>query len=98
MFCQIIIDDKHILAFVHEELGHGSCRIGGNELQAWRVAAFGNNNDTVFHCIVAFEFSHQLGNGRTSLANGAIDTEYILVCLVDNRIECNGGFAGLPVP
>ena len=55
------------------------------------------NDDGVLHRAFFLELAHHVGNRRSFLADGDIDAFDARADLVDDRIDCDGGLAGLPV-
>ena len=94
---QVVIDDEHVPALLHEVLGHRGRGVGGGELQARRVLAGRDDDDAARHCAVLLEGFDHAGDGRTALTDGAVDADHPVVALVDQGIESDRGLAGLPV-
>ncbi len=46
---QIVVDDQHVAALLHEVLGNGGGRVGRDVAQARRVVALGDHDDGVVH-------------------------------------------------
>ena len=66
----------------------------------WRAAGFlgaGHDDDGVLHGAVLLEHGHDLGHGRELLADGHVDADQALALLVDDRVDGEGGLAGLAV-
>ena len=55
------------------------------------------NHDGVFHGAVIFERLDHLRHGRTLLADRDVDADDVAALLVDDRVERDGGLAGLAV-
>ena len=94
---EVIIDDQHIATLLHEKLGHGGGGIGGNELQPRGGFAGTHHYDRVRQCPMPAQGIHHAGHRGATLADGAVDAQYVLVALIDDGINRHCSFAGLPV-
>src|SRR5215213_3836468 len=102
---QIVIGDHGMHAVVAEELAHGAAREGRQELHRGRIGSGGRDDDGIFQRAVLFENLHELGNRGALLADGDIDAVELLALvvalvqrlLVEDRVEGDGGLAGLAV-
>ena len=94
---QVVIDDQHVLALVHEIFAHGTASIGGDILQRRHFRSCGGNDNGIVHGAGFLQGFHQLGHGGAFLTNGDINADHVFALLVDNGIRCDGGFAGLAV-
>merc|ERR1712079_532795 len=102
---QVVEDDDGVHAVVSEVLSHGHARVGGQVLQGSGVRGSGGHNDGVLHGISIGQSLDNLGHGRSLLADGNVDAEQLLLgvssivesLLVDDGVNGDGGFAGLPV-
>ncbi len=94
---QVVHDDQHVVSFIGESLcnGHGSigCNIGKS--RCFFIAGY-QDDGVVLHATFA-NGADYLGNGIPPLTNGAIDTAYPRLFLVQYRVYGNGGLAGLAV-
>ena len=102
---QIVIDDHGVHAVVAEILAHGAAGEGRQELHRRGVGGGGGDDDRVFQRAVLLEHLHELGDGGALLADGDIDAVELLALvralvdrlLVQDRVERDGGLAGLAV-
>merc|ERR1712079_171445 len=102
---QVVEDDDGVHAVVSEVLSHGHARVGGQVLQGSGVRGSGGHNDGVLHGISIGQSLDNLGHGGSLLADGNVDAERLLLgvssivesLLVDDGVNGDGGFAGLPV-
>ena len=63
-----------------------------------RGMIFGRGNDDgMLNCPVGFQVLNDPCHGRTTLPDRTVDTQYLLVALVDHRVDGNRSFARLPV-
>ena len=94
---EVVVDDEHVPARFHEMLRDAGRGVGGDVGEPGRVVAFGHDDDGVIHGPVFAQVGDDLGDGGRALADGAIDAQHILVALVQNGVDRDGGLAGLPV-
>ncbi len=94
---QVVVDDKHVPALLHEELADGGGCVGGDELQARRVTAAGHDDHRVFQGVVLPQVRNHFGNRCAALSDGAVDADHVRIALVDDGVHCDGRLAGLPV-
>ena len=95
---EVIKDDKHVLALVHEILGKSTSGVRGEELVGRRVGSGGGNDNGVIESAGFFENGNGPCNVRLLLANTNVDTVNGLVilqttfggCLVLVRLRNNG--------
>ena len=98
MVGEVVIHNEHVATLFHEILGDTGCRIRGNIGQARRIVPFGDHDDGVFHGALFAEGGHDFGHAGGALTDRTIYAQHILIPLVENSVERNGGLAGLPVP
>ncbi len=94
---QVIVDDEHVPAPLHEVLGHGGGGIGRDEAQPRRILVRGHHHNGVVQYLVSAQGIHHPGHGRAALADGAVDADHVLVALVDDGVDRDRGLAGLAV-
>ena len=102
---QVIVDDQGVLSVVTEPLSHGTTREGSEVLERGGLGGGGGDNDGVLHGVVLLEGLDKLGDGRSLLADGDVDTVKLLLLvgtvvpllLVKNGVDGNGGLSGLTV-
>ena len=97
MLTEVIVDDQDILPLVHEVLGEGGRRIRCDVLDRRRISRGGCHDAGVLHRIVLLQVLDQRSDGRLLLTDGDIDTDTVLVGLVQDRIHRDGGLTGLTV-
>ena len=97
MLGEVVIDDQHIAALLHEVLRDAGRGIGRDIGKASRVVAFGHHDHGVLHRAIVPQDRHGLGDGRRALTDGAIDAQDILVALIEDGVDRDGGLAGLAV-
>ena len=61
------------------------------------VGGGGGDHDRVVHRAVLLELAHDVGDRRHLLADGHVDALDVLALLVDDRVDGDGGLAGLAV-
>ncbi len=97
MLAEIVIDDEHIVAIIHERLGDGAPRIGGQIHQRGRVIRGGHHHHRVIHRARLLQGADDLQRGRLALADADVDADHIGVALIDDRIQGDARLARLPV-
>ena len=97
MLAQVVVDDQHVLALIHEVFGHGAAGIGRDVLQGRKLGRGGADHDGIVHRAGGRPGVHQLRHGGTFLSDGHIDADDVLTLLVDDGIQSDDGFTGLAV-
>ena len=97
MLTEVIVDDQNILSLVHEVLSEGGRGIRCDVLDRCRISRGGRHDAGVLHRIVLLQVLDQRSDGRLLLTDGDIDTDTVLVGLVQDRIHRDGGLTGLTV-
>ena len=97
MLGEVVVDDEHVPACFHEMLRDAGRGVGRDKREARRVVAFGHDDDGVIHRALFAEVGHDLGDGGRTLADRAIDTQHVLVALIQYGVDRDGGLAGLPI-
>ncbi len=85
------------LAVVAEVLAHGAAGVGRDELQRRRIGGRGGDDDGVVHRAVLAQLLDHLGDRGPLLADGDVDADDVVALLVDDRVDRDGGLAGLAV-
>ncbi len=102
---QVVEDDEDVLALVHPVLADARAGVGREVLEAGRLRRRGGDDGRVLHRAGLLEAADELGDRRALLADGDVDALDLLlrvaalpvVALVDDRVERDGGLAGLAV-
>src|SRR5262249_47923991 len=94
---EVVIYDQRMLTVIPEVFADGCTGEGREVLHGGRIARRGCHHDAEIHRVVLFERLDDARHGGTFLTNGDIDTKNVEALLIDNGIDGNGGFAGLPV-
>ena len=84
-------------AAVAEELADRAGRIRADVEQRRRIGRGGRDDDRVAHRVGFFERPHDLRDRRLLLADRVVDADDAGVLLVEDRVDRDGGLAGLPV-
>ena len=87
----------HLDAVLHDLFAHRHARVRGEVLERGGVLGAGDDHDRVLHRAVLLEDGDRVGDRRQLLADRHVDADQALALLVDDRIEADGGLAGLPV-
>ena len=94
---EVVIDDQHVAALLHEMLRDAGRGVRGDEGETRRVVAFGHDENGVIHRALFPQGCHRFRDGGRALTDGAINAEHILVALVEDGVDRNGGLARLAV-
>ncbi len=102
---QVVEDDQDVLALVHPVLADGRAGVGGEVLEAGGVGCRGRDNRRVLHRTGILERALDGGDCGALLADGDVDAAHLLGdvarlpvgLLVDDRVDRDGGLAGLAV-
>ena len=94
---QIVVDDQHVLALVHEVLAHRAACVRGDVLDRRNVGSRRRNNDRLLHNAFVFECLDQLCHGGLLLPDGNIDTDDVRIFLVEDGVDRDRGLTGLTV-
>ena len=97
MVGEVIVNDEHVSARFHEVLRDAGRGVRGDVGETGRVVPFGHDDDGVIHRPVFAKVRDDLGDGGGTLADRAIDAQDVLVALVQNGVDRDGGLAGLPI-
>ena len=97
LFREIVIDNQRVHAVVAEILADGATRIRRDVLQGRRVGRRGRHDDGVVHRPVFLQGAHHLRERGALLAGTDVDAIHVGIFLVDDGVNRDGGFAGLPV-
>ena len=97
MLGEIIVNHEGVLTVVQEILAHGAAAVRREVLQRCGVRCGGVDDDGVVHGAVLFERADHLGHGRLLLTDGYVNADDVLALLIDDRIDRDGGLAGLAV-
>jgi hypothetical protein len=79
---QVIVDDQGVLSVVTEPLSHGATREGSEVLERSGLGGSSGNDNGVLHGVVLLEGLNELGNGRSLLSDGDVDTVKLLGLVV----------------
>ena len=82
---------------VAEVLAHRAAGVRRDVLHRRRIGRRGRDDDGVLHGAVVLERLHHLRHGRALLADRDVDADDVAALLVDDRVERDGGLAGLAV-
>ena len=94
---QIVVDDERVAAAVAEVLGHRDAGVGREELQRRRLRRGGGDDRRVLHRAGLAQLLDHRGDRRLLLADGDVEAVHVLALLVDDRVDRDGGLAGLAV-
>ncbi len=75
----------------------GAGRVGTDEQQRRRRRRGRPDHDSELHRARLFQRLDHLGNRRLLLPDGVIDADDVVAALIQDRVDGDGGLAGLPV-
>ena len=88
---------ERVALAVAEIFAHRAAGVGRDVLHRRRIGRGGRHHDGVLHGAVVFERLHHLRHGGALLADGDVDANHVAALLIDDRVERDGGLAGLAV-
>jgi hypothetical protein len=94
---EVVVHHEGVFAVVHPVLADGAAGIRGEVLERRRVGGRGHHDDGVVHRAVLAERVDGLGDRRTLLADRDVDALHAETLLVEDRVDGDGGLAGLAV-
>ena len=87
VFREVVVNDQHVLALCHEELGDGTTGVRCQVLQWSGVGCAGRYDNRVVEGPVFFKPGNDLRNLRCTLPDSDIDTNDSAVFLVDEGVN-----------
>ncbi len=97
VFGEVIVDDEHVLPLFHELLAHGAAGVRGDVLQSGRIGGGGHDHNRVIHGPILLQGRHHAGHVGLFLPDGHVDTDQVLVLLIDDGVNGQRRFACLSV-
>ncbi len=94
---EVVVHDECVLAVLHPVLAHGAAGIGSEVLERRRIGRRSDDDDGVLHGALLGERRDGLGDGGGLLADGDVDALHAQATLVEDRVDGDGGLAGLAV-
>ena len=94
---EVVVDDERVLAVVHPVLADGAAGVGREVLEHRLVGRGRVDHDRVLHRAVLIERGDGLRDGRALLADRDVDALHALALLGEDRVDRDGGLAGLAV-
>src|SRR5262245_40146668 len=94
---QVGVNAAHRPAAGHEIFADGAPAVWRQVLHRRRLRSRGRDDDRIVHRVILFQRRLHLGHGRSLLADGHVDADHVFALLVNDRIERDGGLAGLAV-
>src|SRR5207244_2960039 len=94
---QVVVHDERVLPAVAEVLAHRAARERRQVLQRRWVRRAGDDDDGVLHRAVLLEGRDDLRDRGLLLPDRDVDADEVLALLVDDRVDRDGGLAGLAV-
>src|SRR5216684_597895 len=85
-------------AAIAKIFAHRAAGIWRDKLQRRGFRRRRRDHRGVIHGTVAVELLDHLRDRRALLADRDVDALHVLAALIDNRIDCNRGLAGLAIP
>merc|ERR1712100_86955 len=94
---EIVVYHQSGLAFVHEVLGNGGTGVRSQVLQSSRLRGVSRHDHGVIEGAALTQHLNDVGHRSSLLTHGYIDADHVLICLIQDRVYRDGGFAGLAV-
>src|SRR5450759_3267076 len=103
---EVVVDAQGILhealpgdlhAVLHDLFAHRDARVRGKVLERGGILGAGDDHDRVGHRPVPLQDRHRGGDRGELLADRDVDADQALALLVDDRVDGEGGLAGLAV-
>ena len=94
---QVIVNAENVLTLFEEVFTHCTACVRSDILKRSKLGSCSGNDDCVVHSAVLLECFNNVCNCRTLLTNSNIDTDNVLVLLVDDGIESNRSLTCLTV-
>src|ERR1700685_1260752 len=88
---EIVVHDQYIAAGFHEVLRDTRGRVGSDVRQPGGVASLAHHDDGVGHCTVGAQIRPRLCYGGGTLAHGNVNTDDVVVALVEDGVDGNCG-------
>ena len=71
---EIVINDQTVLSVISEVFSDSTSGVGGQELEGSGFRGSGGDDDGVVHGSMVGQGSHDVGNSRSLLSDGDVDT------------------------
>ena len=97
MLRKIVVEADRVALAVAEIFAHGGCGKGRDVLHRCGFAGRCGDHDAVLHGAVIRQRLHHLRDRRALLPDRAVDANHVAAALIQNRVEDDGGLAGLAV-
>ncbi len=94
---QVVVHDERVFAAVAEVLAHRATGERRQVLERRGVGSPGDDDDGVLHRAVLLERGDDLRDRGLLLPDRDVDADEVLALLVDDRVDRDGGLAGLAV-
>ena len=97
VFGEIVVDDEHVLAALHEVFAHRAARIGGDVLQGGGFARRRGDDDALVERVLGAQRLHDARDRACLLPDRDVDADDVLVPLIQDGVDGDGGLSRLPV-
>src|SRR5208282_4841054 len=97
MMCEVVIHNQYVAALLHEMLRDAGRGVRCDEGETRWIVALGYDEDRVIHRALFPQGCHGLRDGGRALSDGTVNAQHILVALVKDGIDRDGGLARLTV-
>ena len=94
---EIIVNDQHIFARVHQLFAHRATGERGDPAQRGRFRRAHRNDRGVRHRAFLFQDLRERRNGRILLTDGDIDAKDVFAFLIDDRVDGDRRLTGRTV-
>merc|ERR1712100_983686 len=94
---EIVVDHQGGLALVHEVLGDGGSGVRRQVLQRSGLGSVGRHDHGVVEGAALAQDLNNVRHRSSLLTHGDVDADHVLIRLVQDRVDRDGGLAGLAV-
>src|SRR5262249_38610345 len=94
---EIVVEANRVLLVIAEIFTHRGSGEWGDVLHRGRLGGGRCDDDRVIHCAVFGERLYDLRDRGALLTDGDVDANHVAAFLIDDRVQNDGGLAGLAV-
>ena len=94
---EVVVDDQRVAARVAEELAERARRVRAEVEERRRIGRSGRHDDRVAHRVGFFERPDDLRDRGLLLPDRVVDADDAGVLLIQDRVDGDGRFPGLPI-
>ena len=94
---EVVVDHQCGFALVHEVLGNRCTGVRSQVLECRRIRRIGRHNHRVIEGTTLTQHLSHLSDRRCFLTDGHVNADDVLILLIEDRVDCDSGLAGLTV-